>query len=288
MNKFGLIGDPIDTSSSPALFKAGYGGRYSYDLIEGPDFNISYGKFLDGYSGINVTAPFKLEAFSAADRKSDTCSRIGAANLIVKTGDGTMAFNTDFDGIILSVLEAVLHESGNEIYGRYSEGYGPAAEEVPGIYGRRPSALVAGCGGAGRAAAMAAATLGYDTVLMNRTPEKALEIAEDMPEYGFRTARIYGLFQIIGPGHLHHTGKNTRTGRYRSGFMGAQRQGHPRSQLQESVIHFSTHTGCGDARMHIHSGQKMAALPGPDRIQDIYGRNSRHWKNVRGFVRNID
>lgn len=190
MNKFGLIGNPIDTSSSPALFKAGYGGRYSYDLIEGPDFNISYGKFLDEYSGINVTAPFKLEAFSAADRKSDTCSRIGAANLIVKTGDGTMAFNTDFDGIILSVLEAVLHESGNEIYGRYSEGYGPAAEEVPGIYGRRPSALVAGCGGAGRAAAMAAATLGYDTVLMNRTPEKALEIAEDMPEYGFKTARI--------------------------------------------------------------------------------------------------
>ena len=144
MNKFGLIGDPIDTSSSPALFKAGYGGRYSYDLIEGPDFNISYGKFLDEYSGINVTAPFKLEAFSAADRKSDTCSRIGAANLIVKTGDGTMAFNTDFDGIILSVLEAVLHESGNEIYGRYSEGYGLAAKEVPGIYGRRPSALVAG------------------------------------------------------------------------------------------------------------------------------------------------
>ena len=37
---------------------------------------------------------------------------------------------------------------------------------------------------------MATATLGYDTVLMNRTPEKALEIAEDMPEYGFRTARI--------------------------------------------------------------------------------------------------
>ena len=39
MAKYGLIGDPIKGSGSPALFEAAYkgvkGGEYSYDLIEG-------------------------------------------------------------------------------------------------------------------------------------------------------------------------------------------------------------------------------------------------------------
>ena len=39
---FGLIGDPIDKSMSPALFRAGYGGKYRYDLITGSDFEVSY------------------------------------------------------------------------------------------------------------------------------------------------------------------------------------------------------------------------------------------------------
>ena len=49
MNKFGLIGDPISKSLSPALFEAGYGGKYSYDLIEGSDFGASFKAFEDRY-----------------------------------------------------------------------------------------------------------------------------------------------------------------------------------------------------------------------------------------------
>ena len=50
---------------------------------------------------------------------------------------------------------------------------------------QQPQALIVGCGGAGRAAAVAAAELGFGTVLMNRTIEKAQAIAEAMPEYEF-------------------------------------------------------------------------------------------------------
>ena len=67
MKKFGLIGYPIATSGSPALFRAGYGGRYSYDLIEEPDFATAFDRFVAGYDGINVTAPFKIDAFRKAD-----------------------------------------------------------------------------------------------------------------------------------------------------------------------------------------------------------------------------
>ena len=64
--KFGLIGHPIAHSLSPALFNAGYDGRYTYELIESPDFEEAYEKFLNSYDGINVTAPFKELAFAKA------------------------------------------------------------------------------------------------------------------------------------------------------------------------------------------------------------------------------
>ena len=42
MKRFGLIGHPIARSLSPGLFKAAYGGKYPYDLIQGEDFEESY------------------------------------------------------------------------------------------------------------------------------------------------------------------------------------------------------------------------------------------------------
>ena len=54
MKKVGLIGHPIAHSLSPALFKAGYDGRYTYDLIEEEAFDTAYARFLDGYDGIHV------------------------------------------------------------------------------------------------------------------------------------------------------------------------------------------------------------------------------------------
>ncbi len=162
MKRFGLIGDPVSGSLSPALFNAGYGSAYTYDLIEGSDFETSYRGFLDSYDGINVTAPFKELALQKADKADPVCRRIGAANLLVKTDEGVVAYNTDFIGIQMSLLKAAEHDS--RIW---------------------RSALVVGCGGAGKAAAVAAGELRLETTLMNRTAEKAAEIASRLPEYNF-------------------------------------------------------------------------------------------------------
>ena len=67
MNKFGLIGYPVAHSQSPGLFSAAYGGRYPYELIETPDFEKAWECFVNGYRAVNVTAPFKADAFYAAD-----------------------------------------------------------------------------------------------------------------------------------------------------------------------------------------------------------------------------
>ena len=145
-SRFGLIGHPIAHSLSPALFKAGYEGRYPYELIEGENFEESYRKFLEEYDGINVTAPFKELAFAKADILSSECEAVGATNLLVKTPQGVKAFNSDFLGVRMWLEEV-------------------AAE----VLSEKISVLIVGLGGAGKAAAAAAESLGIKVVRMNRT-----------------------------------------------------------------------------------------------------------------------
>ena len=144
--RFGLIGHPIAHSLSPALFKAGYEGRYPYELIEGEDFEESYRKFLKEYDGINVTAPFKELAFAKADILSPECETVGATNLLVKTPQGMKAFNSDFLGVRMWLEEVAADVLSENI-----------------------SVLIVGLGGAGKAAAAAAESLGMKVVRMNRT-----------------------------------------------------------------------------------------------------------------------
>ena len=106
MKRFGLIGHPIAHSLSPALFKAGYAGKYPYELIETGDFEEAYQRFLDGYDGINVTAPFKELAYSKADILSDECRIIKATNLMVRTPEGVKAYNSDYLGVRMWLMEA--------------------------------------------------------------------------------------------------------------------------------------------------------------------------------------
>ena len=143
--RFGLIGHPIAHSLSPALFKAGYEGRYLYDLIETENFEEAYERFLRDYDGINVTAPFKELAVRKADILSEECRQIGAANILIKTPEGIKAHNSDYLGVRQWLCEVV-------------EGLNIG-----------PTILIVGLGGAGKAAAEAARSLGFRTILMNRT-----------------------------------------------------------------------------------------------------------------------
>lgn len=190
MDKFGLIGDPVATSLSPLLFEAAYHGEYAYDLIEGNDFDKSFEKFFTDYKAINVTAPFKEKAFLKADVFSAICLKIKAVNILLKTDEGICGGNSDFTGIILSLAEAYLPGITNQFYEKFGDKayiqiHKFLQQSLGSLFDRRPQALIVGCGGAGRAAAIAAAELGFATVLMNRTPDKAQSIADELPEYGF-------------------------------------------------------------------------------------------------------
>ena len=176
--KFGLIGDPIGHSLSPALFKAGYDGRYPYELIETPDFEEAYQRFLEGYDGINVTAPFKELAIRKADILSEECRIIGATNLLVKTPEGIKAYNSDYLGVriwigeisrLASLARNDRETSRNDQETTRNDNRPSGPSQSDGEPACRLRTLVVGLGGAGKAAKAAAESLGMETVLMNRT-----------------------------------------------------------------------------------------------------------------------
>lgn len=143
MQRFGLIGHPLAGSGSPALFERAYGGRLPYDLIEGEDFEASWARFLKDYHAINITAPFKELAFERVIPADETVRRIGAVNIAVKTEKGIIGYNSDCLGV-----RKLLEDKG---------------------FGKDAVAVVAGFGGAGKAAYAAAVSLGMDAVVCNRT-----------------------------------------------------------------------------------------------------------------------
>ena len=190
--KFGLIGHPIAHSLSPALFKAGYDGRYPYELIETADFEEAYERFLEGYDGINVTAPFKELALAKADILSPECKTIGATNLLVKTPEGIKAYNSDYLGVrmwlkevadVLSGCSAIekratplaagigewLRNSPVDCFNEPARSEGVGGVLFAADTHRMGKALIVGLGGAGKAAAAAAESLGMEVIRMNRT-----------------------------------------------------------------------------------------------------------------------
>lgn len=159
MKRFGLIGHPIAHSLSPVLFTAAYGGRYPYELIEESDFARAWERFLDGYDGVNVTAPFKELAAAMELDASDEVVLTGATNLVIKTPRGLEAYNSDYRAILRIIREESLRRPVRKI-------------------------LVVGCGGAAKAAAAAAYMLEKEVVIANRSLEKAEEFASRLELLG--------------------------------------------------------------------------------------------------------
>ena len=176
--RLGLIGCPIGHSLSPALFREHFASRpdilehWSYDLIERSTFDEAWNTFLQGYEAVNVTAPFKENAFRAADSHDYSALRSRAANLLVKTqNEGIKAYNTDFEAVV-EILRQELQRTATA---------NTAAETVE--KAGRHKVLVIGCGGAGKAATAAALEADMQVSLCNRTVSRAQEFADYLRRY---------------------------------------------------------------------------------------------------------
>jgi len=160
-DRYAVIGNPIAHSKSPqihAAFARQTGQDIEYERLLAPldGFRVTVEGFrASGGSGANVTVPFKLEAFDLADEVSQRAKDAQAANFLSFDSGRIRADNTDGAGLTRDI-------AGNLGFG---------------IAGRR--LLLMGAGGAARGAlqpllAQQPAIL----TIANRTPEKALQLAE--------------------------------------------------------------------------------------------------------------
>ena len=156
---YGLIGRRLGHSWSPRIHER-LGSR-PYTLLELEPEEVE--PFLRGgaWRGLNVTIPYKLDAARIADVRSEAVAALGAANTLVRGGDGSIvAENTDVLG-----FSWMLTRFCRERLGR-------SPREA--LEGRE--VLVLGSGGAGRAVRYALETFaGAKVSVISRSGEDGYE-----------------------------------------------------------------------------------------------------------------
>jgi shikimate dehydrogenase len=106
VDRYAVIGNPIGHSKSPRIhntFAQATGQSLEYTAIEGnaDTFDATVHAFREnGGRGMNVTAPFKLQAFGLATDRMERARLAGAANALKFEGDRIYADNFDGVGLV--------------------------------------------------------------------------------------------------------------------------------------------------------------------------------------------
>ncbi len=106
-DRYAVFGNPIKQSKSPvihAMFAHQCSQQMVYRAVrvELDGFAHAASNFFDGGgAGLNVTLPFKREAFEFANRLSARAARAGAVNTLTRAQDGAIeGDNTDGIGLV--------------------------------------------------------------------------------------------------------------------------------------------------------------------------------------------
>jgi shikimate dehydrogenase len=167
-----VLGAPVRHSASPAMHNAAFaalGLNWRYLAFEVVPENLRAaieGAKAMGFAGFNLTVPHKLLALDLVDALDESAKVWGAVNTIRFDEKGATGFNTDADGLANSLREDLKLEL------------------------RGKKVLLLGAGGAGRTAALKLASEKVaELFLVNRTPSKAEEIANEIKKR-FPSAKV--------------------------------------------------------------------------------------------------
>jgi shikimate dehydrogenase len=165
---YAVMGHPISHSKSPqihAAFARQTGQRMEYTAIQVDPggFEQAVGNFFaNGGKGLNVTVPFKQEAWALAAVRGPEAERAGAVNTLLQDeADRLVGHNTDGVGLVRDILQ----NHGGSIRGR--------------------RILLLGAGGAARGVLAPLLAEGPEILLIaNRTPDRAHALAEQFSSLG--------------------------------------------------------------------------------------------------------
>ncbi|GAA4894050.1 shikimate dehydrogenase [Stackebrandtia albiflava] len=162
-----MLGRPIRHSLSPVIHRAGYLAAgltdWEYTAIEcgEAEFPELLAGFGPQWRGLSITMPLKETALAHAADATPTAVALGAANTLIRRGDGWYADNTDAPGMV-----DVLRRAGARPGGRFA---------------------VLGAGGTARAALGAAADLvAAEVTVYARRPEAVADLATIGDRLGVR------------------------------------------------------------------------------------------------------
>jgi shikimate dehydrogenase len=187
-DRYAVIGNPIVQSKSPLIhsaFAQATGQDIDYGKLLGPlgGFAATVDAFRAlGGRGMNVTAPFKLDAFAYATDLAPSAQMAGAVNALKFEGERVYAENFDGVGLVRDLVHNL---------------------QCP-LQGRR--VLILGAGGATRGALLPLlAEQAAELVIVNRTVAKAQELAAlaqqhqtgQVPVTGLGYDAVQGEFDVV-------------------------------------------------------------------------------------------
>lgn len=166
-DQYAVMGHPISHSLSPKIHRAfadQTGETLDYSAIDVPEtqFLEAVKAFRDaGGKGLNVTVPFKEEAWALCDIRTDAAELAGAVNTLWFEGTQVHGANTDGVGMLRDI--------------QHNHAYLIAEKRV----------LILGAGGAVRGVLhpLLAADPAF-VVIANRTPSKAQDLAAHFAQMG--------------------------------------------------------------------------------------------------------
>ena len=111
MDKYAVFGNPVKHSKSPAIHAAfaeqcQQHMQYRAVRVDPDGFARAASNFFaEGGAGLNVTVPFKTEAFDFADELSARAKRAGAVNTLSRSESGAIVGdNTDGIGLVRDMV----------------------------------------------------------------------------------------------------------------------------------------------------------------------------------------
>lgn len=168
IDRYAVFGNPIKHSKSPQIHtlfaeQTGQSLSYTAELAEVGQFNQAIKNFiLNNGKGLNVTVPFKEDAWKCATKHSERALRAGAVNTLMLQQDGSLYGDTT-DGI--GLVRDLVQNHNIQIKGK--------------------DILLIGAGGAVRGVLEALMEQQPSSLLIaNRTKQKAVQLANDFSDLG--------------------------------------------------------------------------------------------------------
>ena len=164
ITKTSVIGNPIQHSLSPIIHNYWIEqnkintDKYKKIKIEASNLHQEVKELIEnGFTGLNVTIPFKEMVYDLCDEVSDTVKILKAINTITYKDKKVIGYNTDPDGFINSISNQIRDDN---------------------ITGK--DTLVIGAGGSARSIIYALNKMESNITVTNRTVEKVEIISQDL------------------------------------------------------------------------------------------------------------